>query len=102
MHIARSRLARAAAISCAALALGGCSEASQAWFQSRADGLAAMATKVKALAPAYCKIRPEIILDDLALAAIALATDEKAADTIKSGVTKVCEWVGVPQQQAAD
>lgn len=90
------------ALTLAAITLGGCSDASQAWFQSRADGLAAMATKVKALAPAYCKIRPETSLDDLALAAIALATSEKAADTIKSGVTKVCEWVGVPSQQAAD
>lgn len=86
------------AIIALALCLTGCGD--NQWFNARLTSLEAAANKVKALAPAYCKIRPETSLDNLALAAIALATSEQAADTIKSGVDKVCEWVGVPTQQA--
>lgn len=87
---------RSLAIILAALALTGCSDASKQWFQSRADGLVTVAAKVKELAPKYCKIRPQTTLDDLALAGVALATSEKAADTVKSAVDKVCSWVGEP------
>ncbi len=76
-----------------ALALTACSGASMLSFQSRME---AQVAKVKELAPAYCRIRPQMSLDDLALAGIALATSEKAADVIKAGVDKVCSWVGEP------
>lgn len=95
------RLVRAAIISCAALALVGCSDASKAWFDNRLSSLQAGAAKIKELAPAYCRIRPQTSLDDLALAAIALATSEKAADAIKAGVDKVCSWVGEPPAPSA-
>lgn len=81
------------AIVVAALALAGCSDAAKQMFASKRDAAVA---KVMELAPAYCKIRPQTSLDDLALAAIALATSEKAADLIKAGVDKVCSWVGEP------
>lgn len=77
----------------AALSLGACSTTSKEWFASKRDIAVA---KVMELAPAYCNIRPQTSLDDLALAAIALATSEKAADIIKAGVDKVCSWVGEP------
>lgn len=83
-----------------AFGLAGCSDASQQWFSTSLNTLGAGAAKVAALAPKYCKIRPETNLDNLALAGIALATSEKSADTIKSAVDKVCEWVGAPTQQS--
>lgn len=76
-----------------ALALTACSGASMLSFHNRME---AQVAKVIELAPAYCRIRPQMSLDDLALAGIALATSEKAADVIKSGVDKVCSWVGEP------
>lgn len=88
---------RSAAIILAALALAGCSDATLAKFKKTEAGLAAAAAKVAELAPAYCKIRPQTSLDDLALAGVALATSEKAADAIKSAVDKVCSWVGEPK-----
>lgn len=81
------------AILLSALALTACSGASMLSFQNRME---AQVAKVKELAPAYCRIRPQMSLDDLALAGIALATSEKAADVIKAGVDKVCSWVGEP------
>lgn len=83
-----------------ALVLAGCSDATRQLFQSKRDAAVA---KVMELAPAYCKIRPQTSLDDLALAGIALATSERAADIVKAGVDKVCSWVGEPveQKQAA-
>lgn len=95
---------RTIAILAAALALTGCSAASKQWFQSRANDLAAVAAKVKEVAPKYCKLRPLIDLDDRALAAVALATSEQAADVVKAGVDKLCSWVGEPVEtkQAAD
>jgi len=81
----------------AALALAGCSTTPK-WV----DNLATQAAKVKELAPAYCAIRPNTSLDDMALAAIALATSENAADKVRAGVSKICEWVGVETKQAAD
>jgi hypothetical protein len=78
------------------VALAGCSDASKQRFQARVDTISIQAAKVKQLAPAYCKARPETVLDDMVLAAIALAASEGAADTIKSGVDKLCEWAGVP------
>lgn len=89
---------RSAIILATALALAGCAT-TPAWV----DNIAAQAVKAKSLAVTYCKIRPDTSLDDMALAAIALATSEKAADTIKAGATKICEWVGVPEvKQAAE
>lgn len=86
-----------------ALALTGCGDAGQKWLQNREAGFAALAAKVAKLAPEYCKIRPQTSLDDLALAGVALATSEKAADAVKSAVDKVCSWVGEPEtKQAAD
>ena len=69
----------------------------QPWIDSRLPALAAQAQKVKGLVGSYCNIRPETNLDDLALAAVALATSEKASDVIRSGMDKVCEWVGTPK-----
>ncbi len=80
----------------AAIALGGCSDATKAWFK---DARATLVANVKDLAPAYCKIRPQTNLDDLALAAVALATSEKASDLLKASVDKVCAWVGEPAEQ---
>lgn len=84
------------------LIIGGCSDASLAKLKRTESSLAAAAAKVAELAPAYCKIRPQTSLDDLALAGVALATSEKAADAVKAAVDKVCSWVGEPVQQAAD
>lgn len=84
------------ALALAALSLGACSDASKQLFASKRDAAVA---KVMELAPAYCKIRPQTSLDDLALAGVALATSEKAADVIKAGVDKVCSWVGEPAEQ---
>ena len=89
---------RSLSIVLVALAITGCTDASQKWLQSREAGFAAVAIKVKELAPAYCKIRPQTMLDDLALAAVALATSEKVADIVKASVDKVCSWVGEPVQ----
>ncbi len=91
------RLYPTALVAALSLALvTGCSDASKAWFDNRLSNLQAGAAKIKELAPAYCRIRPQTSLDDLALAAIALATSEKASDAIKAGVDKVCSWVGEP------
>ena len=81
-----------------ALSLTACGDTVKQW------SFANLADKVANIAPAYCKIRPQTTLDDLALAGVALATSEQAADTIKSAVDKVCSWVGEPVEtkQAAD
>ncbi len=81
------------ALALVALALTGCSEASKAWFK---DARASLVANVKELAPAYCKIRPQTNLDDIALAAVALATSEQAANLLKASADKVCSWVGEP------
>lgn len=94
---------RSTAIILLAVALAGCSDATLAKFKRTEASLATLAAKVAELAPAYCKIRPQTSLDDLALAGVALATSEKSADAVKSAVDKVCSWVGEPEvKQAAD
>ena len=85
-------------VALASFVLAGCTDANRQWLQSREAGFVAVAIKVKELAPAYCKIRPQTMLDDLALAAVALATSEKVADIVKASVDKVCSWVGEPVQ----
>lgn len=82
-----------------AFTITGCSATQLAWVDSRLATLQAGANKIMELAPRYCQIRPETRLDDIALAAIALATSERAANTIKSGVDKVCEWIGVSPEK---
>ncbi len=77
------------------LALSGCAGTKQ-WFASHADSLAAVAAEAKRLMPTYCKLRPNMTIDDRALAAVALATSEGAADVVKAGVDKLCSWVGEP------
>lgn len=79
------------------LIIAGCSDATVAKIKRTEAGFAAAAAKVAELAPGYCKIRPQTSLDDLALAGVALATSEKAADAVKSAVDKVCSWVGEPK-----
>lgn len=88
---------RSLALILAALALAGCADTKQ-WFSSHADGLASVAAEAKRLMPAYCKLRPNMTIDDRALAAVALATSEGAADVVRAGVDKLCEWVGEPVQ----
>lgn len=78
-----------------ALTLSGCAGTKQ-WFASHADNLAAVAAEAKRLMPTYCKLRPNMTIDDRALAAVALATSEGAADVVKAGVDKLCSWVGEP------
>ena len=91
-----SRVVPALILATVILMLVGCSPGSQEWFKSRADTLAAIAAKVKEAAPAYCKLRPLTNLDDRALAAVALATSEEAANVVKASVDKLCSWVGEP------
>ena len=79
----------------AALALAGCADIKQ-WTASHADSLAAVAAEAKRLMPSYCKLRPNMTVDDRALAAVALATSEGAADVVRAGVDKLCSWVGEP------
>ncbi len=86
------------AIALAAAALSGCASIQN---QAKLNELASMAAKVKSGVAYYCTIRPQTNLDDLALAAVSLATSERAADVIKASMDKVCEWVGEkpgPQQ----
>lgn len=97
------RVARALAVPLAALAISGCADTKQ-WFASHADSLASIAAEAKRLMPEYCKLRPNMTIDDRALAAVALATSEGAADVIRSSVDKLCSWIGEPieQKQAAN
>ena len=90
---------RSLAIILAALALAGCSDTKQ-WFAG--NSLASVAAEAKRLMPTYCKLRPNMTIDDRALAAVALATSEGAADVVRAGVDKLCEWVGEPVQKAAE
>lgn len=82
---------RSLALILAALALAGCEN-----LKSHTNSLASVAAEAKRLMPAYCKLRPNMTIDDRALAAVALATSEGAADVVKAGVDKLCSWVGEP------
>jgi hypothetical protein len=90
---------RSLAIILAALALAGCES-----FKSHTNTLAAVAAEAKRLMPSYCKLRSNMTIDDRALAAVALATSEGAADVVRAGVDKLCSWVGEPVEpkQATD
>ncbi len=80
------------AIALAAVALTGCSDASKAQWQAKVDLMADKVGQVKDAARWYCGYRAANVTDDMALAAIALATNERFADIIKGAVDKVCEW----------
>lgn len=94
---------RSLAIILAALALTGCADIGQL-YRTHADSLAAVAAEAKRLMPVYCKLRPNMTIDDRALAAVALATSEGAADVVRVAVDKLCEWLGEPVEpkRAAD